>query len=70
MEDRDREMITRTATNVDWLVEAHKENSQKRQVLNTRVDSLEKSRARAKGAGIVAGGAISLSGLFYKIFGG
>ncbi len=70
MEDRDRETITRTATNVEWLVEAHKENTKKREVLNQRIGSLEKSRARVKGAGVVAGVVASLSGIVYKVFGG
>ena len=70
MEQRHEDMIVSTATNVEWLVEAHKENIKKREKSEERIGSLEKTRARAKGAGIVAGAVASFSGIAYKIFGG
>ncbi len=69
MEDRHLEMIAQTATKVDWLVEERKDNAKKRETQDQRIGSLEKSRARAKGAGVVAGVVASFSGLAYRIFG-
>ncbi len=70
MDSKHEDMIVSTATDVKWLVEVHKENIKKRETQDQRIGSLEKSRARAKGAGVVAGTIASLSGVAYKIFGG
>ncbi len=70
MDRRQEDIIIKTATHVEWLVEAHKENQKKHETQDSRLGSLEKSRARAKGAGILATVVASFSGIAYKIFGG
>lgn len=70
MDSKHEDMIVSTATNVEWLVEAHKENIKKREHQDERIGSLEKSRARFRGGSAVVVGLTSISAFVYKVFGG
>lgn len=70
MDSKHEDMIISTATNVEWLVEDRKENIKKLEIQDQRIGSLEKSRARAKGATWFAGVVAGLSSILYKVIGG
>ncbi len=69
MDSKHEDLIVETATDVRWLVEANKYNIKKNEAQDGRIGSLEKSRARTKGAWVVAGVLASFSGLAYRIWG-